>query len=197
MAKFKVMLGGPCTGKTTRFNNKLNQMLESHGTPEEIVETYIDKDGKERTKAVGLYFSEPNLLMVGRYNLREQFVGLDVVQSSMTQDTLGEILTKHNDKNILTEGNSSFSAARRLPTYMHSLGFTEVHWVVIFHVVRSVCDERKTERMAKRGKTPNQKQLDNCWIDNNRCKPLNKRFLTEALTQDTLDVYDSEALIEL
>ena len=102
----------------------------------DIVETYVNKSDKEVTKTVGTYFSEINLLMLGRFNKKEMFVGLDIVQSSMSQDTLGEILRKHSDKNVFTEGNSSFSAARRLPNHMHSLGFDQVEWLVLYHASR-------------------------------------------------------------
>ena len=193
MTKFTVILGSPCTGKTTKFNEVFNELSEKYES-EPLIHTFFNKKkGSDITKQIGFYFSELNLMMIGSHNKRGQLQGLDVITNSsgMNMDTFDEFLKGISDRNVFTEANAGFSPARKLPVNIHSLGFDQCNWVLLKHSNREVMEERKISRTEGTGRVPSQESLDSAWKDNAIIPRLLERFREESSGEDSIRCYKS------
>lgn len=193
MVKFTTIMGSPCTGKTTKFN-EVFELVSDQYYPEPVIHRFFNKKkGSEIEKQVGFYFAEPNLMFIGSHNKRGQLQGLDVITNSggMNMDTFDEFLKHNSDKNVFTEANYSFSPGRKLPNNIHSLGFDQCNWVLLKHPNREVLEERKIDRAEGTGRTPSQKSLDAAWRDNLAANRLLQRYRDEASSEDSIRCYKS------
>ena len=203
MAKFTIIIGSPCTGKSTKFTEIFDNLNKTHKGNIELVNHtfYNKKKDREITKQLGYFYPEINLMLIGSMNKRGMLQGLDVITNSggLSMDLFDDFLRQHNDKNIFTEANGGFSPARKMPDNIHNLGFAECHWILLMHDDRRVLDERKNKRAieSKTGRIPSQKSLDTAWTDNETIPRIAKRFEEQALEQDTIKKYKSTTKFEV
>ena len=181
MSSFNIIMGSPCTGKTTIFNRKFQEYMEKY-EHETVTRTWTTNKGKLREdQKIAYYFPEVNSLFIGKLHSEGHLQGLDQITNNWTMNGFDEFLKENTDKDVYTEANYDFSTARKFPSHIKGLGFSECKWLMIYHEERSVQEERKLHRALKRrgGKEPSQKSFDNAWIANLSWKRIYERFLTE------------------
>ena len=192
--KFTIIMGAPCTGKTTKYAEVFDRINGEYDSVVVTTEHINRKTGKLKYKDMGFYFPEINLLFIGSHNKRGELQGLDVITNSsgLSMDEFDAFLKEHNDTNIFTEANYAFSPARRMPDNIHTLGFTNCQWVLLKHKDKQVLIDRKTARADAAGRPTTQKSIDNAWRDNGGAGRLYERFVEQAQPQDSIRPYGSE-----
>ncbi len=199
MGKFTVLMGPPCSGKTTKFNQVFDWLSKDCNSVPVFHTFFNKKKDCDITKQIGFEFLDLNLIFIGSHNKRGQLQGLDVITNSsgMNMDTFDDFLKEMSNKNILTEANYSFSPARKLPSNIHSLGFDSCNWILLKHPNREVMVERKMSRAEESGRVPSEKSLDNAWAENVYATRLLGRFREESDDRDTIRCYKSTTSYEL
>ena len=131
MKEIHFMTGIASSGKSTRMMSFVED-LQSKYESEEIVESYlISKKNKIKDFSIGLYFSEINLLALGRVakirNGEDRWTSFDGLATyGLRMYEIDQIVVNHSDKIIVSEGNIDYSPNRKLPKHLHSLGFDKV-----------------------------------------------------------------------
>ena len=192
-------MGSPCTGKTTKYAQVFDNVNSKYSYNIVATEHIHRKSGKIKSKDMGYYFPEINLMFIGSMNKRGQLQGLDVITNSsgVSMDEFDTFINKYNDANIFTEANYKFSPARKMPENIHVQGFNQCNWILLKHKDIQVLIDRKTKRAEAAGRPVTQKSIDSAIADNNIALRMYERFKEQAIGNDSIRAYSSETPYEI
>ena len=199
MSKFTIIMGSPCTGKTTKYAQVFDEVNSKYNHNIVITEHIHRKSGKTKSKNMGYYFPEINLMFIGGMNKRGQLQGLDVITNSsgVSMDEFDIFINKHNNANIFTEANYKFSPARKMPENIHAQGFDQCNWILLKHKDIQVMIDRKTKRAEDAGRPVTQKSIDSAIADNGLALRMYERFKEQSVSNDSIRAYSSETQYEI
>ena len=189
MSTFTIIMGPPCSGKTTKIT-ELYQYLSERYEQQAMPHTFVMKDGSTQMRDCGRYFPEINVYLVGHRNKMGNFTGTDAkINGGVSQDEGDRLFSLHTDKHIITETNYSYSPARKLPVHIAGLGFESTSWVLMHHANKEVLTDRKIKRGIESGRGHTQKSIDEAWGKNAMADRLHERFVKCAQPQDSIQRY--------